>query len=40
MDRLEIKNKIRELENMDPKNIDEFVKIEQEINRLRNQYTK
>ena len=41
MDKLEtIKKKIRELENSDPKNIKEFLKIELEINRLRNQYTK
>jgi len=37
MDKREtIKKKIRELENSDPKNIEEFLK----INRLRNQYTK
>ena len=35
-----IKNKIRELENRDPKNIDEFLKIEQEISRLLSEYTK
>ncbi len=35
-----IKNKIRELENRDPKNIDEFLKIEQEISRLLRKYAK
>jgi len=34
-----IRNKIRELENRDPKNIDDYLKIEQEINRLRSKYT-
>ena len=32
------KKKIRELENSDPKNIDDFLKIEQEINRLRRKF--
>jgi len=39
MDQREIvKRKIRELENSDPKNIDDFLKIEQEINRLRRMF--
>jgi len=40
MDKREtIIRKIRDLENSDPKSIDEFLKIEREINRLRGQYT-
>ena len=39
MDQREIvKRKIRELENSDPQNIDDFLKIEQEINRLRRKF--
>ncbi len=34
------KRKIKELENSDPKTIDEFLKIEREINRLVKKYSK
>jgi len=34
------KRKIYELENSDPKTIDEFLKIEREINRLVKKYSK
>lgn len=41
MERREIiMKKIKELEDIGPKNIDEFLKIEREINRLRRQFVK